>query len=111
MKKKSEEIYTYGNSGNQYQVPSEKVIHAYEEYRKKHKDDSINAPSHYFFGNYQVRDVLQAWLKDCGLSPDEASDWEKMTEYIFRYHKKGQPLADLKKARKYLDWIIGRYDD
>lgn len=72
--------------------------------------NSIDSPSHYFFGKYQVRDVLQAWLKDCGLSPDEASDWEKGMEYMFRYHKKGTPAKDIKKAIKYFTWIGERYD-
>ena len=72
--------------------------------------DPIDSPEHYKFDKYEVRDILQAWLKDCGLSCDQASDWEKMMEYLFRFHKKNG-LTDLKKARKYLGWIIGRYDD
>lgn len=77
----------------------------------ENKTDPINAPSHYFFGEYQVRDVLQAWLKVCGLPNDESSDWEKMMEYLFRYHKKGSPKLDLGKAGFYLKKIRERYDD
>ena len=75
------------------------------------KEDPINSPPHYIFGPYEVRAVLQAWADEVDITKSESNDWFSMQQYLFRYCRKGKPLRDLKKARKYLDWIIERYDD
>ncbi len=73
--------------------------------------DPVNAPPYYIFGPYEVRAVLQAWADEVDITKSESNDWFSMQQYLFRYCRKGKPLRDLKKARKYLDWIIERYDE
>jgi len=59
------------------------------------KNDPINHPKHYTFGNYEVIDVLMDWF---------ASDpllWQ-VGKYIARAGRKGSALEDLQKAAWYL---------
>ena len=69
------------------------------------KKDMINHPEHYISKNgIEVIDVIEAFTSDlCGI---EATDTGNVIKYICRWkHKNG--LEDLKKARWYIDHLIG----
>lgn len=63
---------------------------------EKPDHDSVNHPSHYTFGKYEVKDVLMDWFSDKPLL------WQ-VGKYIARAFHKGNPLEDLKKAQFYLN--------
>ena len=67
--------------------------------------DPVNSPSHYFFGDYQVIDVIRAWLEHNKPSEWESLLWGSMQQYLFRYKKK-KGITDLEKAKWYLDKLI-----
>lgn len=59
------------------------------------KPDMINRPPHYNHGKIQPIDVIEDWKLD----PHESF----VVKYIARARHKGERIADLKKARWYLD--------
>lgn len=58
--------------------------------------------AHYQALNPQPITVIQAW----NLDYTEGN----ILKYVARYKYKGTPKEDLLKARRYLDWLIERYD-
>lgn len=69
------------------------------------KVDLVYHPPHYNAGSrHEVADCVEAW----GLASD-AFLWNAV-KYIARHQKKGDALADLKKARWYLDRRIARLE-
>jgi len=60
--------------------------------------DMIDKPAHYTKGKIEVIDFIQ----DQQLNYIEGN----IVKYICRHKHKGSPLVDLKKARKYLDFLI-----
>jgi hypothetical protein len=66
--------------------------------------DLINSPPHYKGAKYEVIEVIHA----LGLSTDYA--FGNAMKYLLRYHKKGG-VADIQKARWYLDWLIEHFKD
>jgi len=73
--------------------------------------DPINHPSHYIFGDYEVINILRAWLADSPVCPYIGFLWSSMQQYLFRFPHKGKPVSDLKKAEWYLQRLIKEYDD
>lgn len=67
-------------------------------------NDSVNHPTHYTFGKFEVIDVLLDWF---GTDP---LVWQ-VGKYCARYMHKGKPLEDLKKARFYLDRRIKQLEE
>ena len=68
----------------------------------KAKDDKVNHPSHYTFGEIEVIDYIRDKM-----TPDEFQGYcmGNILKYISRHkHKNG--VEDLKKARVYLGWLI-----
>ena len=66
--------------------------------------DPVNHPAHYTAGKYEVIDVIEDSLGDDGF---EGYLVGNVMKYVMRFrHKNG--LEDLKKARWYLDRLIGR---
>lgn len=66
--------------------------------------DNINHPSHYVSNGIECIDVIKAVTLD--LQGMEAVDTANVIKYIYRWkHKNG--VEDLKKARWYLDDLIG----
>jgi hypothetical protein len=63
--------------------------------------DSVNHPSHYTFGKFEVIDVLEDWF------PDDPLLWQ-VGKYISRAGHKNNLVEDLKKARWYLDRRIAK---
>lgn len=70
-----------------------------QPYLEKQKKDTVNHPSHYTFGNYEVLPVLQDWF------PKDPLAWQ-VVKYMSRYKHKGTPLQDLQKAEFYLKELI-----
>lgn len=60
------------------------------------KADTVNHPSHYCFGRFEVIDVLSEWF------PTDPLLWQ-VGKYIARASRKGNELEDLKKAKFYLE--------
>jgi len=60
--------------------------------------DPINHPSHYNVGGIECLDVIEAWECNYHLG--------NVLKYVCRAKHKGRELADLKKARFYLDRYI-----
>jgi hypothetical protein len=65
-----------------------------------HPADPIDHPPHYNVGPIEVIDAIEAWELGFHLG--------NVVKYVARAAHKGEPLADLKKARWYLDREIGR---
>lgn len=66
---------------------------------EEQEQDTVNHPSHYTFGNYEVLPVLQDWF------PKDPLAWQ-VVKYMSRYKHKGTPLQDLQKAEFYLKELI-----
>jgi Protein of unknwon function (DUF3310) len=64
--------------------------------------EAITHPPHYCYGAYECLDVIL----DLQL-PFLAAQCFK---YLWRYRHKGKPLEDLRKARFYLDRLIGEHE-
>jgi len=62
----------------------------------------IDHPPHYTFGAIEVIDAIEAWGLGFHLG--------NVVKYVTRAAHTGQQLADLKKARWYLDREIGRLE-
>lgn len=66
--------------------------------------DNVNKPQHYTYGKYECIDVIKEITKD--LTGEEAFCIGNAIKYLWRWkHKNG--IEDIKKARWYLDRIIG----
>jgi hypothetical protein len=63
--------------------------------RRRREVDSVNHPSHYNFGKYEVIDVIEDW--DLGFNLGNT------IKYIARAGRKGDKLTDLEKAKWYLE--------
>lgn len=63
-------------------------------------EDAVNSPSHYTQGNIEVIDFIM----------DQKLDYSEgnVVKYICRYKIKGNPIEDLMKARKYIDYLLQR---
>lgn len=57
--------------------------------------DNVNHPKHYTHGSFEVIDVIEDWNLNFRLA--------NVVKYIARCEHKGSAIADLKKARWYLD--------
>lgn len=71
-------------------------------YPSENKDDKVNHPNHYTFGNIEVIDYIRDKM-----TPDEFQGYcmGNILKYISRHkHKNG--VEDLKKAQVYLGWLI-----
>ena len=64
--------------------------------------DPVKHPEHYTAGGMEVIDVLRAKLP-----PEQLEGHLRacVLKYLFRYDRKGDPYADLRKAATYLAWL------
>ena len=73
--------------------------------------DMVNHPPHYQLREgYEVYDLRQDLAKkaaEAGVPHDQYSDWDRALEYAIRCWQKNG-VEDLKKARWYLDKLIGK---
>ena len=74
------------------------------------KDDRVNSPSHYTSGNREVIDTIEDAVKDAP-STIFGMLQGQVLKYVLRVWLKDNPLEDLKKARWYLDRLIGHLED
>ena len=70
-------------------------------------DDPVNHPSHYTRGNIECIDAIDAAV--AFLPADEAVCVANVIKYVWRYTDK-TPVESLKKARWYLDRLIGKVE-
>jgi hypothetical protein len=71
-------------------------------------DDQINHPQHYNTNSLEAIDIICA-----SMTEEEFKGYLKgnILKYLIRYKHKGHPDVDLKKARWYLDKLIGEIED
>lgn len=65
--------------------------------------DNVNSPSHYCKGGLECIEAIRATCE--GLDGVEAYYAGNVIKYVWRFKFKNG-VEDLKKARKYLDWLI-----
>ncbi len=65
--------------------------------------DIINSPAHYTHGEIEPIDVIEAWRLPFHLG--------NVIKYLARHQHKGSALADLRKARWYLDRYVTLLED
>lgn len=79
-----------------------------ENIKEKEIYDNVNRPNHYQLNirgnNIQVIDIIDEVVKD--YKPQEAFKIANVIKYILRASKKNG-IEDLKKARKYIDMLVG----
>ncbi len=71
------------------------------------KSDMVNHPSHYTQGGVECIDALEAATD--GLTGLDAVCTANAIKYLWRWKRKGG-VEDLKKARWYINKLLGRYD-
>lgn len=66
--------------------------------------DIVNSPPHYKSGGIEAIEGIEA-----SMEPEAFAGYLKgnIMKYMWRYERKGKPIEDLKKARWYLDRLIG----
>jgi len=66
--------------------------------------DVVNSPPHYKTGGIEAIEGIEA-----SMGPEAFAGYLKgnIMKYMWRYERKGKPIEDLKKARWYLDRLIG----
>tara|TARA_B100000886_G_C20293146_1_gene436349 strand:- start:163 stop:387 length:225 start_codon:yes stop_codon:yes gene_type:complete len=69
------------------------------------KKEMIDHPDHYNSGKIEVID----FIKSLGLHEDFCI--ANAIKYLSRYKHKGDPIADLKKAKWYIDYIIKEMEE
>ena len=69
-------------------------------------NDPVNHPSHYCQGGIECIDALTAMIQPYKDPNDASLSWQ-IVKYIWRHPFKDAPVQDLKKARVYLDRLIG----
>ena len=72
------------------------------------KNDLIHHPDHYTWKGVECPTVIQ--LMTVGLMGVEAYYIGNIVKYLYRYPKKGTLLQDLRKAREYIDMLIGYFE-
>lgn len=79
-----------------------------ENIKEKEVFDNVNKPNHYQLNikgnNIQVIDIIDEVVKD--YKPQEAFKIANIIKYVLRANKKNG-IEDLKKARKYIDMLVG----
>ena len=66
--------------------------------------DVVNSPPHHKTGGIEAIEGIEA-----SMGPEAYAGYLKgnIMKYMWRYERKGKPIEDLKKARWYLDRLIG----
>lgn len=67
-------------------------------------NDPVNKPTHYQAGDIECIDAIKASMSDEQFLGYLKGNVEK---YVWRMSYKGKPVEDLRKARWYLDRLIG----
>ena len=97
-------VYIRHPQGAEAMVPTDGSFLTSARLGNEERDDPVDHPAHYTTGKYEGIDVIED-----SLGPDLFEGYlvGNVMKYVHRYkHKNG--LEDLKKARWYLDHLIGR---
>lgn len=72
------------------------------------KADAVNHPSHYAKGGVECIDAIKA-----SMSKEAFNGFLKgnVLKYVWRYESKAKPVEDLKKAKWYLEKLIGELEN
>jgi hypothetical protein len=72
-------------------------------------DDLVNTPSHYTSGNVEVIDIIEQALRE---ADDAVLGYlqGQALKYLLRMWLKDSPVQDAKKARWYLNRLIGKLE-
>lgn len=70
-------------------------------------NDTVNHPSHYTSGGIECIEAIKASMTADGF---QGYCKGNIIKYIWRWRNKGG-VEDLKKARVYLDWLIGSAEE
>lgn len=68
-----------------------------------HSTNPVTKPAHYQ-GKVEAIDGIESAVE--GLAGADAFNAGQVLKYVWRHHRKGKPLEDLRKARWYLDRLI-----
>ena len=85
----------YGNDFMRYKEIRDALI--------EEEVDVVNSPPHYTAGGIEAIDAIEAALSGEGFRGALKAN---VLKYMWRYEKKADPVADLRKARWYLDRLI-----
>jgi len=69
--------------------------------------DVVNSPPHYTAGGIEAIDAIEAALSDEGFRGALKAN---VLKYMWRYEKKADPVAVLRKARWYLERLIQKVE-
>lgn len=75
--------------------------------RQTPPNDPVDHPAHYTAGPVEVIDIIGYAIDAAGTDGKQAWLLGTVLKYLCRYPHKGKPAEDLKKARWYLDRLIG----
>lgn len=94
----------YGNDFMKYKDIRDALNH---EVVSDEEVDAVNNPPHYTAGGIEAIDAIEAALSDEGFRGALKAN---VLKYLWRYEKKADPVADLRKARWYLDRLIQKVE-
>jgi len=94
----------YGNDFMKYKDIRDALNH---EVVSDEEVDAVNSPPHYTAGGIEAIDAIEAALSDEGFRGALKAN---VLKYLWRYEKKADPVADLRKARWYLDRLIQKVE-
>ena len=82
-------------------------------YRKTHTslDEPVNHPSHYNHGGRETIDDIKEHLENSDRNAYQGGLLFNVYKYIGRAPYKGKRIEDIKKARWYLDKLIGSIEN
>jgi|TARA_R100000995_G_scaffold80560_1_gene52469 hypothetical protein len=69
--------------------------------------DLVNHPAHYG-GGVECIEAIESGVE--GLPPFQAVLVANVIKYLWRFHRKGKPVEDLKKAQWYLNQLIKKVE-
>lgn len=73
----------------------------------KRPRDNVATPHHYVNGGVECIEYIRQQLGDTHRAYLEGN----VLKYMHRHKLKGKPLEDLRKARVYLNWLIGELEN
>ena len=88
-----------------YDLPKDNMF--VDDYVPCRGHDMVDSPRHYYIGDtgLEAIDVIDAVLDTDWLTPKEGYVYGNILKYLLRAPNKNQ-LEDLRKAHKYLNWLI-----
>lgn len=69
-------------------------------------DIAINHPAHYKVKDYEVVDIIEAFVDAAEYKGSKAYHFATIMKYLLRHPFKGMPVRDLKKMRWHLTRLI-----